>query len=90
MPERLLVDGNSDLLSVCGFEHCSNEQGWANIVKIVARAAREDFLNHRSFYYDRDGDKITSLWLSCAWPEVFFRSPTLTELSVRAQPVQEP
>jgi hypothetical protein len=38
-----LVDGNSDLHSVCGFEHCPNEQGWSSIVKMVARAACEHF-----------------------------------------------
>ncbi|MDV4156596.1 hypothetical protein R1521_11985 [Rhizobium brockwellii] len=31
-----LVDGNSDLRSVCGFEHRTNEQGQATIVKKAA------------------------------------------------------
>jgi hypothetical protein len=33
-----LVDGNSDLHSVCGFEHWKNEQGWEKIVKKAARS----------------------------------------------------
>jgi hypothetical protein len=32
-----LVDGNSDLHSVCGFEHCTNEQGWGKIVKTISQ-----------------------------------------------------
>lgn len=44
-----LIDGNSDLHSVCGFELWSSEQGWRRIVKTVVRAACQDILRRRAF-----------------------------------------